>query len=146
MTCTTCLDSHKDAFFIPTAQPAPAGPAAPAAFDAHFHLDRLEQRVPAKGLGAITAEPGPPPAIPVTVIGGVMNYCDPAIFHEVRFPPDKRWKVAVGIHPTLAPTVDDATLYHLETLLAATHGCWESVNWGWTTLPPSIPGPDRNSS
>ena len=80
------------------AAPARSAPAAPAAFDAHFHLDRLERRVPAKGLEAIRAEPGPPPAFPVTIIGGVFELLRPRPIPRGPFPPGQTMEGRGG-HP-----------------------------------------------
>ena len=102
---------------IPRTRVAQASP--PEAYDAHFHLDRLEQRVQARGIQA-RAEPGGPPRVPAAVVGGVLNYCDPERYLEIVFPTNRAWKVAVGIHPKHAPRVDDRMLDQLEALVCDT--------------------------
>ena len=57
---------------------APGRQRAPLeVIDSHLYLDRLALRVPQRGLDCIEAVTGRPPRIPVRVIGGVINYCDP---------------------------------------------------------------------
>ena len=101
-------------------QPRVAQASPPEAYDSHFHLDRLEQRVQARGNQAIREEPGGPPRVPAAVVGGVLNYCDPERYREIVFPTNRAWKVAVGIHPKHAPRVDDRMLDQLEALVCDT--------------------------
>ena len=73
------------------------------AFDSHFHLDRLlhEERQ-ATGLSveeAIKLPVGRSPTYPVTVVGGVINYCDPENLGKVSYPTNPKWRIAVGVHP-----------------------------------------------
>ena len=119
--------SARDATHSGTATPQQAPGAtseaqesAPAVFDSHFHLDRLERRLQARGIHAIRAEPGGPPHVPVTVVGGILNYCDPERYREIVFPPNRAWKVAVGIHPRHVSRVDDRMLDQLESLICDT--------------------------
>ena len=69
-------------------------PGAPIeVIDSHLHLDRLSARVPQRGLNCIEAVTGCPPRIPVRVVGGVINYCDPEKLHQIHFPSEPQWKV-----------------------------------------------------
>lgn len=89
----------------------------PLAFDSHFHLDRLEARVGKKGLECIKAISGREPRVPVRLCGGVINYCDPKRHRDIWFPDDRRWKVAVGVHPNYALIFDEPALDVLGKLI-----------------------------
>ncbi|XP_071501329.1 uncharacterized protein [Diadema antillarum] len=99
--------------------PNPGGAAKQLsqAFDSHFHLDRLESRTGRKGIGAILATTGRPTRVPVKVVGGVLNYCDPQQYNRIFFPVDSMWKVAVGIHPKKAPNASASILDRLQALI-----------------------------
>lgn len=49
--------------------------------------------------------------------GGVINYCNPKRHRDIRFPEDRRWKVAVGVHPKHALTIDEPALDALGRLI-----------------------------
>ena len=93
----------------------------PQAVDSHFHFDRLEANLRAKGLGskglACVAHTSRTPEIMVRVVGGVLNYCDPKNFGRILFPQSSRWRVAVGIHPRHARRAADVDYFALRTLL-----------------------------
>ncbi|XP_071510674.1 uncharacterized protein [Diadema antillarum] len=92
-------------------------PPIPAAFDSHFHLDRLESNLRKKGHAAITAEGERPPRVPVRLTGGVINYCDPAKFSAVDIPRERCWPVSVGIHPKHACSVGEKEVDELSKLI-----------------------------
>ncbi|XP_072166577.1 uncharacterized protein [Diadema setosum] len=92
-------------------------PPIPAAFDSHFHLDRLESKLQKKGHAAITAEGERPPRVPVRLTGGVINYCDPTKFSAVDIPRERCWPVSVGIHPKHANTVGEKEVDELSQLI-----------------------------
>ena len=57
----------------------------------------------------------PAPNNPVTLIGGVIVFCDPGTMLSIRLR-DDRWKVAVGLHPK-SFNHDDAYLDQVRTLV-----------------------------
>ena len=65
-------------------------------FDAHFHPDRLESKSDGSRQGN--------PRIPVKLVGGILNFCDPITFSKPSFNAvleedrSSSWKIAVGIH------------------------------------------------
>ncbi|XP_071487921.1 putative deoxyribonuclease TATDN2 [Diadema antillarum] len=94
-----------------------AGPP-PLVIDSHFHLDQMERLLELKGLGPVSARRvGRPPKVPVSVVGGVLNYYDPEHYSGIVFPVDAQWKVVVGIHPKYAGRTCDRHIFELEQLL-----------------------------
>ncbi|XP_072182095.1 uncharacterized metal-dependent hydrolase YcfH-like [Diadema setosum] len=78
----------------------------------------MERLLKLKGLGpALARRVGRPPKVPVSVVGGVLNYCDPEHYPGIVFPADARWKVVVGIHPKHAGRTCDRHIFELEQLL-----------------------------
>ena len=57
------------------------------------------------------------PRVPVEICGGVLNYCDPTHYRDIVFPENRFFRVAVGIHPRQAKTVDPVTLADLQKKL-----------------------------
>ena len=101
---------------------APSGAAKSAneyleVVDSHCHLDRLEDRLGLSGMDTLAAIPGRYPKVPVSVVGGVLNYCDPYNFSRISCPRDPRWGVAVGIHPKHASRVKDQAFLQLQAAL-----------------------------
>ena len=91
-------------------QPVRPQIAVPDAFDAHFHPDRLSACSNGQGLIA--------PEVPVNLIGGVKNFCDPETFHMVP-PESDPWFVAIGIHPKQAGSYPADAFAFLEQALAS---------------------------
>lgn len=65
----------------------------------------------------LTTLTGKRPKVPVEVVGGVLNYCDPIRFDSISFPSDRRWRVAVGIHPKWAKKVTGTEIQRLGEIL-----------------------------
>ena len=106
----------------PRNQPLVPQQGPPAAFDSHFHLDRTARElwgvneVSTVTLNDILREPlAPAPNNPVTLIGGVIVFCDPGTTLSIPLM-DGRWKVAVGLHPK-SFNHDDAYLDQVRTLV-----------------------------
>ncbi|XP_063955190.1 uncharacterized protein LOC135154056 [Lytechinus pictus] len=109
---------------IPAAMPSRSAPIAmsgpdesgPAltAFDAHYHPDRLSAH-----LGHVTEEQLAPPRVPVRVIGGVMNFCDPGTYSQMPRLVGHPWHLAIGIHPSRAGTYTADDFAYLEQTLSS---------------------------
>ena len=72
------------------------------AYDSHFHLDRLGAKLGANPFDADSLARKVieiPPIHKVYVAGGVLVYCDPERYHEIYLDADRKWAIAVGIHP-----------------------------------------------
>ena len=85
--------------------PPPSSPnrSFPPVFDSHFHLDRLGSALRRRGAKVSTSTSGRAPRVPVSVVGGIANYCDPITFGQVNWSLRPGFGVAVGIHPKHAP-------------------------------------------
>ena len=53
--------------------------------------------------------------MPINLMGGVENYCDPKRLNTIQFSCNPYEMVGVGIHPTLANRASDRALDTLET-------------------------------
>ena len=91
---------------VPVVQGSSMNVRAPAllrGFDAHFHLDRMKthvESIPRTQREHVSQQP----QVPLSIIGGVRNYCDPESFHEMPVAVDHPWHLAIGIHPKKAQT------------------------------------------
>ena len=85
--------------------------------DSHCHSDRLEDQLGLNRMDTLSATLGPYPKVSVSIVGGVLNYCDPHNFSRISSPRDPRWGVAVGIHLKHASRVNNRVLNQLQTIL-----------------------------
>ena len=72
------------------------------AYDSHFHLDRLGAKLgvnPSDADSLVRKVTEIPPTHKVNVAGGVLVYCDPERYNEIYLDADRKWAIAVGIHP-----------------------------------------------
>ena len=56
----------------------------PGVVDSHFHMDRLEEALGSSGLKCV-AHMSRKPHIPVRIVGGILNYCDPQHFPRIVY-------------------------------------------------------------
>ncbi|XP_063964571.1 uncharacterized protein LOC135156342 [Lytechinus pictus] len=87
-----------------------AKPPIPLAVDSHFHLDFLEGRLGQKGWKCAESTAGREPRVPVRLVGGVANFCDPRKYKGILFPEGRNWKVSVGVLPRMASSFEEADL------------------------------------
>ena len=95
-------------------------------FDAHFHLDRM--RVSMKSTSKAQVENTvQQPRVPITIIGGVRNYCDPETFHTMPIAVNHPWHLAIGIHPKKAQsyTADQWDFFEKRLALSLVTGICE---------------------
>ncbi|XP_041479113.1 uncharacterized protein LOC121426781 [Lytechinus variegatus] len=100
----------------PIAMSGPDEPDSPVltAFDAHYHPDRLSAH-----LGHVTEQQLAPPRVPVRVIGGVMNFCDPGTYSQMPRLVGHPWHLAIGIHPSRAGSYTADDFAYLEQTLSS---------------------------
>ena len=72
-------------------------------FDAHFHLDRMRAHMKSTPKTRVD-HAAQQPRVPITVTGGVRNYCDPETYHTMPIAVNHPWHMAIGIHPKKAQT------------------------------------------
>ncbi|XP_041478390.1 uncharacterized protein LOC121426235 [Lytechinus variegatus] len=87
-----------------------ARPPIPLAVDSHFHLDFLEDRLGKKGWKCAEMTSGREPRVPVRLVGGVANFCDPRRYKNIKFPEGRDWKVSVGVLPRFASGFEECDL------------------------------------
>ena len=101
-TSPTTTASPKPKATTPAVTPRPAPTSLPMleVYDSHFHLDRMMGRDTPIG-DLYKMQPSRAPELPCKVKGGAAIFCDPAYYpHRIQAAfQDKRFAVAVGLHP-----------------------------------------------
>ncbi len=92
------------------------------AWDSHFHLDRMARdlgRSWAQMQASLNTPTDVEPVHKVNLTGGVMVFCDPDQFHHLPTMLDRKFVVAIGVHPKKVTSLSANRVAKMKELIEA---------------------------